>query len=42
MTRESKLDDYGIREPFGELASILDEPVTVFLIGGRALTLPAD
>lgn len=39
MTRESKLDDYGIRKQFSELASILDEQVTVFLIGGGALTL---
>ncbi|WP_049979455.1 DUF6036 family nucleotidyltransferase [Halolamina rubra] len=39
MTRESKLDDYGIRRQFSELASILDEQVTVYLIGGGALTL---
>lgn len=39
MTRNSELDDYGIREQFSELASVLEAEVTVFLIGGGALTL---
>lgn len=39
MTRESTLGDSAIREQFHELSTLLDEELTVFLIGGGALTL---
>ncbi|REA00915.1 hypothetical protein DEQ92_19135 [Haloferax sp. Atlit-6N] len=39
MTRESTLEYTAIREQFHELANLINEPITVFLIGGGALTL---
>lgn len=39
MTRESTLDEHTIREQFRELAGILEDEVTVYLIRGGALTL---
>lgn len=39
MTRESTLGSTAIRQQFSELASLIDQEVTVYLIGGGALTL---
>lgn len=39
MTRDPTLDRSSIRRQFSELAQLLDESVTVYLIGGGALTL---
>ncbi|ELZ88268.1 DUF6036 family nucleotidyltransferase [Haloferax sulfurifontis] len=39
MTRESTLEYTAIREQFHELANLINEPITVYLIGGGALTL---
>lgn len=39
MSRRSTLYQDEIRDQFHELASLLDEPLTVYLIGGGALTL---
>lgn len=39
MSRRSTLHQDEIRDQFHELGSLLDEPLTVYLIGGGALTL---
>lgn len=39
MSRESRLDNAAIRAQFDELASLLTADLTVYLIGGGALTL---
>lgn len=39
MTRDPTLDRSAIRRQFSELAQLLDDSVTVYLIGGGALTL---
>ncbi|MCO8266027.1 hypothetical protein NKF06_05370 [Haloferax sp. AB510] len=39
MTRESTLEYTAIRDQFHKLANLINEPITVFLIGSGALTL---